>query len=226
MSSPPRQLALDLPHPPSYAREDFLVARENAEALSRIEAWPNWPNPALLLIGPRGSGKTHLGSIWAERAGALTLSGRDLERASVPDIAGAPLFLDDADEAAGAGEAALFHLINLSHEQGTSLLYAAPSLPDLWGLATPDLVSRLRLAPVVRLGEPDLELMRAVLTKLFSDRQVAVDPAVIAYVALRIERSLEAAANVVAALDREALARGKGVTRALAAEILRCGDGT
>ena len=59
------------------------------------------------------------------------------------------------------------------------------------------------------------------LFKLFSDRQLVVDPAVIAYIALRIERSLDAASAIVAALDREALARGKPVTRAMAGEVLR-----
>ena len=68
---------------------------------------------------------------------------------------------------------------------------------------------------------PDLELAHAVLFKLFSDRQLVVDPSVVAYIALRIERSLNAARAIVATLDREALSRGKRVTRAMAAEILR-----
>ena len=77
---------------------------------------------------------------------------------------------------------------------------------------------------MITLGEPDLELMRAALIKLFSDRQISVDPAVIAFLALHLERSLGAARDIVAALDREALARGKAVTRAMAAEILRLVD--
>ena len=62
------------------------------------------------------------------------------------------------------------------------------------------------------------------LFKLFSDRQLAVEPALVAYVALRIERSLDAARALVAALDREALARGGPVTRAMAARLLRDED--
>jgi len=88
-------------------------------------------------------------------------------------------------------------------------------------LKTADLLSRLRLAPIVALGAPDRELTQAVLVKLFNDRQLAVDPALIGYVALRIERSLDAARALVAALDREALARGGPVTRAMAARLLR-----
>jgi chromosomal replication initiation ATPase DnaA len=101
------------------------------------------------------------------------------------------------------------------------VLLTARGQPDGWGLTIADLVSRLRLAPIASLGAPDLDLTRAVLFKLFSDRQLAVDPAVVSYLALRIERSLDAARAIVAALDREALARGKPVTRAMAAEFLR-----
>jgi len=73
------------------------------------------------------------------------------------------------------------------------VLLTARGAPDAWGLKKRDLHSRLRLAPIVALGEPDEDLARAVLFKLFSDRQIAVDPAVIAYIALRIDRSLGAA---------------------------------
>jgi len=127
--------------------------------------------------------------------------------------------IEDADQI-GPEEAALFHLLNLAREHGASALITARLAPDLWGLKTPDLLSRLRLAPMLTLGEPSPELSRAVLVKLFSDRQLIVDASVIAYIALRIERSLDAARAIVAALDREALARGQRVTRAMVAELL------
>jgi chromosomal replication initiation ATPase DnaA len=224
VTTPTRQLALDLPHQPSFAREDFLLAPGNAEALRVIGAWPNWPSPTLLLIGPSGSGKSHLGAIWAKAAGARILRGEELASAAIPDLAAAPaLLIDDADKI-GRAEAELFHLLNLIGESGASALLTAARAPDLWGLATADLISRLRLAPVITLGEPDLELMRAALIKLFSDRQISVDPSVIAFLQLRLDRSLAAARDIVAALDHEALARGKAVSRAMAAEILRLVD--
>ena len=216
-----KQLTLDWPHEPSSAREDFLPAPENADALKWIDSWPDWPSPVILLVGPSGAGKSHLGVIFARRAGAKTISGERLVEAALPDLASAPaLLIEDADRI-GANEAALFHLLNFLRETHASALITASRTPGLWGLKTPDLLSRLRLAPVVTIGEPDLDLAHAVLFKLFSDRQLAVEPTVVAYIALRIERSLNAARAIVAALDREALARGKRVTRAMAAEILR-----
>jgi chromosomal replication initiation ATPase DnaA len=221
VTGPPRQLTLDWPHDPSYAREDFLEAPGNAEALRAILSWPNWAARMLMLVGPDGSGKSHLGAIWARTAGARIVAAETLPREPLVELAAArAMLIEDADRI-GAHETALFHLLNLTRENGAYLLLTARGQPDGWALRTADLVSRLRLAPIVSLGAPDLELTQAVLFKLFSDRQLAVDPAVVSYIALRIERSLDAARAIVAALDREALARGKPVTRAMAAEFLR-----
>ena len=106
-------------------------------------------------------------------------------------------------------------------ERGGSLAITARAWPDAWGLATRDLLSRLRLAPAVEIGEPDDALVRSVLVKLFMDRQIVVDGSVIDYLALRIERSLAAARSIVMTLDQEALAAGRAVTRPMAAEVLR-----
>ena len=106
------------------------------------------------------------------------------------------------------------------------MLLTARCAPDHWGLqqARSSLAAAARPARR-RSAQPDEALARAVLFKLFSDRQLAVEPAVIAYIALRIERSLSAARAIVEALDREALARGKAVTRAMAALVLKDGPG-
>jgi chromosomal replication initiation ATPase DnaA len=220
-----RQLPLDLPHEPSFAREDFLAAPANASALRAIDSWPDWAGRMLLLVGPAGSGKSHLGAIWARVAQAATVEAQSLSEIGLTEFAHAKAMLIENADRIGAGEASLFHLINLARESGAFLLLTARSPPDGWGLSKPDLLSRLRVAPVATLGEPDAELGRAVLFKLFSDRQLAVDPAVIAYIALRIERSLGAARSIVEALDREALARGKAVTRVMAASIFKDAEG-
>ena len=79
MMAPPRQLTFRWPHSPSFAREDFLSAPSNHEALAAIERWPNWAGRMLMLVGPEGAGKSHLGAIWARAAGAIALSGQELD---------------------------------------------------------------------------------------------------------------------------------------------------
>jgi chromosomal replication initiation ATPase DnaA len=212
--SEPRQLPLPLPHEPSFAREDFLKRPSNAAALALVESWPRWPAPLMLLVGPEGSGKSHLAAIFAEVSGARRPADLD-----GPPPPGEAYVIDDADALTGS-EAALFHLLNHARANGASVLLTAKSPPDLWGVATPDLLSRLRLAPLVEIAPPEPELIEAVLQKLFSDRQLLVEPSLIAYAARRLDRSLGAARALVEALDAEAMARGAKVTRAMASQWL------
>ncbi len=218
--SVPCQLALALPHAESFAREDFLTGASNAAALAMIERWPDWPDRALALIGPEGSGKSHLAAIWAEKSGARRIAARALgEIDLLGALATGALVVEDA--AGGLDERALFHLLNLVREEEASLLMTAPASPAGWRIALADLASRLRAVPVVALAPPDDALLRALLVKLFADRQLAVDESLIGYLATRIERSFAAARETVALIDREALRQQRPVTRALAAETLR-----
>jgi chromosomal replication initiation ATPase DnaA len=172
-----------------------------------------------MLTGPEGSGKSHLAAIWAHATGARLIAARALEEASVPAaLATGALVVEDL--AAGSfEERALFHLLNLAREQEAFVLLTARSAPATLGI--PDLTSRLKALPVVAMAPPDDRLLRAVLLKLFSDRQLPVDDGLIGYVATRIERSFAAARALVALLDAEAMRRKRPLTRALAAEILR-----
>jgi chromosomal replication initiation ATPase DnaA len=222
MSSFPRQLALALDHAESYAREDFLAGPSNGAAFVLIESWPDWPARAIALIGPEGSGKTHLATIWAAAAGARVVSGRHLGETDLPSaLATGALVVEDA--AALDDEASLFHLINLAREEGAFLLFVARSVPTLWPANLPDLASRLRALPVVTLEAPDDELLRGVVMKLAADRQLTLDDGVIRYLLTHIERSFAAARRAVIALDEEALRQGRPPSRALAAELFRDG---
>lgn len=214
---PPRQLALALEHPESHAREDFLAGACNEAALTLIESWPDWPANAVALVGPEGSGKSHLAAIWAACSGARIISGRSLEgtdpRAA---LATAALVIE---EAAAANERALFHLLNIAREEAAFVLFTTRTAPATWRVAIADLASRLRALPQVSLRPPDDAMLRGVIVKLAADRQLALDEPVVRYLATRIERSFAAARAAVAALDREALRQGRPATRALAAAL-------
>ncbi len=220
MPLPPRQLALALDHAESFAREDFLSGLSNESALALIDAWPDWPARAIALVGPEGSGKTHLATIWAAAAGARVVSGRTFGEIDIPAaLATGALVIEDA--AAIADERALFHLINLAREQGAFLLFTARTTPSLWPLALPDVVSRLRALPVVMLQAPDDAMLRGVIVKLAADRQLQLDESVVRYISTHIERSFAAARAAIIALDKEALRQGRPPSRALAAEMFR-----
>jgi chromosomal replication initiation ATPase DnaA len=217
----PTQLALALDHAESLAREDFLPGPSNAAALSLVERWPDWPSRITLLRGPEGSGKSHLAAIWGRAAGARMLSSRNLRSADVPiALATGALVLENLAEG-GFDEAALFHLINLAREERAYVLITARSAPAAWRIGVADLASRLRALPIVALEAPDDALLRAVIVKQFTDRQLAVDEGLVNFLATRIERSFAAVRSAVSQLDREALRQQRPVTRALAGELFR-----
>ena len=220
------QLHLALPSVAAMGRGDFLEAPSNRLALAAVDDSAGLPSGVLVITGPEGSGKTHLAHLWAERQGAAWLRAETLAVA-LPDLLAPPgpaaLVLDDAAQIAGTtAEEALFHLLNHLRGQGQILLTARQPVRD-WGLRLPDLVSRLTAAAHVPLAEPDEALLRAVLVKLFADRQVMVQPPLIDYLVDRMERSLAAAGALVARLDARALALGRPITRALAHEVLASG---
>lgn len=192
-----------------------------------IEGWQGWPSRKLILIGPHGAGKTHLAHVWANLSGARILPAAQLSEVEIPDIASAPVVVEDADMIAGDRtlEDKLFHLHNLTLAEGNSILLTASKPTNLWSLSLPDLASRMQGTPYTTLREPDDSLLAAVLMKLMADRQLSPSPSVLTYLTRRIDRSFEAARDVVDRLDAVALATGRPINRALAAQVLDKGVG-
>ncbi|MCE7029067.1 HdaA/DnaA family protein [Jiella avicenniae] len=212
-----RQLPLDLPHRPSHSRDDLVVSGANRLAVEAVDAWPSWPHPVLFVSGPPGSGKSHLAAVWAGQAGAVRA-----DRVGVGSIlseSGFRAVVDDADRGA-LDEPALFALVNAARLGGGSLLLTGRIAPAAIPFATPDLRSRLAAATTVSLGAPDDALLTGVLAKLFADRQIEVEAAALGYLVARMERSLDAARRIVAAIDREALAEKRRVSRPLLRRVL------
>src|SRR5258707_8940557 len=119
-----------LPHAESLTRDNFLEGPANASALALIDAWPEWPNRTMALVGPEGSGKSHLAAIWAEQAGARSTSAHALSAANVPaELATGALVVEDL-RATAFDEHALFHLLNLAREDEADILITARQPPS------------------------------------------------------------------------------------------------
>ena len=218
LSKPPRQLILNLEHEACHDPDQFLVSASNAKAHALVEGWPSWNDRTIILAGPAGSGKSHLASIWAARSEARIIYPGD--RLNVGEwLTPMVALIEDVDRAAHC-EHDLFHLLNIVQENDGWLLMTARTTPSLWMLTTPDLLSRLRLAPIVSIDRPDSALLKSVIVKLFADRQIKIDEEVVSYAALHCEQSLEAISKFVATLDDVGLTAGRRITRLLAAQTL------
>jgi chromosomal replication initiation ATPase DnaA len=217
----PRQLLLALDHAVSFAREDFLRGPSNVTALNLIERWPDWPDRIVALVGPQGSGKSHLAAIWAEATGARVLSAKLLPQTELSSaLATGALVLEDL-EFAGLDERALFHFLNFAREQSAYVLITSRSPLTTFPVHIRDLASRMRAVPSVSLAAPDDALLRALIIKLAIDRQITVDESLVSYLANRIERSFVAAHQAVRRRDEEAKRQHRPVTRAQATARFR-----
>jgi chromosomal replication initiation ATPase DnaA len=214
-----KQMALELPVANFITRDDIIEGAANSIALEMIDGWPQWPGLVVVLAGPVGSGKTHITKVWANKANARVISMDELSRLGDDRANDRPLLLEDA-RPNNINETELFHILNAKRAANASIIITSRSWPNEWDIKLADLSSRLRAAQLAEIGEPDDELLRKVLYKLFGDRQLPIEPNVIDYMVVRMERSLEAACQIVARLDTKGLAQKRKITRQLAGEVL------
>ncbi|MCG2842684.1 DnaA/Hda family protein [Sandaracinobacter sp. RS1-74] len=194
----PRQMVLPLRWKAALGQKDFYVSEANLDAVQFLDSWSTWPLPAAILIGPTGSGKSHLAAIFARRANAR--------------------LWDDADRT--HSEEALFHAWNAAMEERRPLLMTARSAPLDWNIGLADLRSRLAATPRVQIRPPDDALLEALFQKLWRDRGIDIPSEVASYVLTRIERSFESAARAVELIDSAAMAAQRPITIPLAREAL------
>lgn len=210
-----QQLPLPFAHHPEFAAADLVASPGNEAARAWLARTEDWPEGRLALFGEAGAGKTHLLHLWAARRGALLCAGAALE-AGAPPAAG--LAIDEAESVPDAE--AFLHLLNAARARRVPVLLAARTAPARWAVPLPDLASRLRATLAVPIGPADDALLAALLTRLAADRQLDIPEPVRMWLLRSLPRSPGVLREAVARLDRAALGRPRGITRALAAEVV------
>ena len=191
------QIALPLDWPDVEASDAFIVTASNEAAVRRIEAFGTWPVSAMILTGPRKSGRSLFARIMASHAHASVI-----------------------DDAETQSEADIFHAWNNAQQKRRPLLIVADAPPPLWRITLPDLRSRLAATPHVAFGEPDEALVAQLIARLLERRGVAVTPELISYLVPRVERSHHAVIDLIDRLDMASLSRRRPITVPLAREVL------
>lgn len=197
--------------------DPLIVSDCNRAAVEALAAFPGPLGGVMALCGPAGAGKSRLGQAWAERVGAVALHGAEAALIDPLELEGRPVLLDRAMD---ADDETLFHLFNLASAPGGAMLMLSRPGPGAWEVAVPDLRSRLDSVRVVPVEAPDDAVLTAMLEARFAERGIRPARDVVPYLLRRIDRSAQAAAEVVARLD----AAHRPVTRALARQVLEGGD--
>ena len=194
------QFGLPFDWPADEDQSDFIVTTANDVAVRHLDRWGSWPVRATLLTGPRKSGKSLLGRIFAARSG-----GR---------------LIDNADT---RPEAELFHAWNAAQESRVPLLLVTENAPPLWDIPLPDLRSRMQATPIVSIDPPDRALAESLLAKLLAKRGLPVAPDVAAFVSARIERTYVAIFRAVDLLDEASLSQKRAITIPFVRDVLAHG---
>lgn len=210
----PSQLVLPLNLRSAQSRDDFIVAPANEAAVAFVDAWPNWPTPAAVLVGPSGSGKSHLVAVWEEKSGAKRISADEKDYPS----GNSPLAIEDVDLTAPSE--ARDRLLFAAIESGRPLLLSARVPSSEWKALLPDLNSRFAALVNFSLWEPDDALLAGLARKLFADRQVEVPDTVINAMVAGLERTPSAIRDFVGHIDELSLSRHKPITTGFVREIL------
>ncbi len=191
------QIALPLDWPAAESSDAFIVTPSNEAAVRRIEAFGTWPVCTMILTGPRKSGRSLFGRLFAQRARARLI-----------------------DDAHVRDETEIFHAWNAAQAHHQPLLLIAAAPPPRWRITLADLRSRLAATPVVTFADPDESLIAQLIAHLLARRGIVAPPELVAYLATRVERTHRAVIALVDRLDSASLARGRPVTVPFAREVL------
>lgn len=219
----PEQLLLELPINEALAEEDFLPSNSNKEAITWIGNWPNWSDGhCLILYGPNGCGKTHLSHVWQKMTGAQIIKLDQLRSFDFTNSENFLMIIEDVmtDVKTHDAQENLLHLYNWIMEQGGYLLLTSNKHPKKWGIELADLSSRLLAANAVKIKHPDDELLKAVIIKQFTDRQVKISEKVLNYIMKNTERSFFAIRKLVSEIDEISLTEKKKITTAIVKRAL------
>ena len=182
------QLLLNFEIQKSYRVEDFIVSKSNFFAYRIIESWPNWEKKILNVHGERFSGKTHLSKIFVKKNKGIILDAKKFKFDSPDQLRFYQnIVLDDFIEQ--VDENSIFSLINFADQNSKFLIINSIKPFNKMNFTLKDLVSRSKNCLEAKILEPDDEMIKVLIAKNLSDKQVKIDNKLIEFVVKRITRS-------------------------------------
>ncbi|MDC3075853.1 DnaA/Hda family protein [Paracoccaceae bacterium] len=214
------QLVLGLTFKEALQKEDFFISSSNLEAVSLLDNTDQWGSGVLLLVGPKGSGKTHLSLVWCKENKAKYLKLESVLQEMERGFNHQTVCVEDIDIIADAErqkkskiEEGIFHLINSVGSRGGKLLISSSKMSNALCIGLKDLESRLQSFSKTNIKEPDDSLVMALLLKYFYDRQIHIKHSNLTYIATRINRTYSSIYNFVNYVDHKSLVLNAKLTR-------------
>ena len=214
------QLIFKFPFKIKYYEQDYYVSNNNFSAYRLIESWPNWPNKWLNIFGPKGCGKTHLSNILKKKIGVTQiLEAKNIDNESIFKLEKLDCLIID-NYANNIDEKLFYSLLNQSKQVNSYIVINSilPIRNNNFKLV--DLKSRAESFVSLGIELPTDELLRVIISKSFSDKQIEISPNISEYIIKNIERSYEKVFKFIKEIDDLSLSSGKSININLIKKVL------
>ena len=214
------QLIFTFPFKKSYSSQDFYVSKNNFNAFKLIESWPKWSSRFVNIFGPKGCGKTHLANVLMSKIQSVLTSAKKVDEEILSRYKTKEcLIIDDFEN--NIDEKLLYSVINMAFQDNKYLIISSPISLKKFKIKLKDLNSRFTSFIDIGIDLPTDDLLRAILTKNFSDKQIEVSKKNIDYILKNIDRSYEKVNSFVNSIDNLSLIKAKPINLQLIKNVLQ-----
>ena len=204
------QLIFKFPFKTNYFEEDFYVSENNFEAYKLIESWPKWSSRFINIFGPSGCGKTHLANILYKKINSFFIKASDLNNHTLSEIKIKECLIID-EYKNNVEEKLLYSILSQSHLSNQYIIINSLKPIQSFGIELKDLKSRFDSFVNIGIDLPTDELIKVIISKNFSDKQVKIESKLLEYIIKNIERSYESVFDLIDKLDDFSLSTGKSI---------------
>ena len=214
------QLVFKFPFKIKYYEQDFYVSSNNFSAYKLIESWPKWSGKWLNVFGSKGSGKTHLSKILEKKIDRVKIlnenevSSNILDKLNKTDCLIIENYNNEIDEK-------LFYSI-LNETKQLDNYVVVNSIKPLREneFKLKDLQSRINSFTFIGIDLPTDDLLKVIITKSFSEKQIKLEPKITEYIIKNVDRSYEKMIKFVKDIDQLSLSSGKSININLIKKLL------
>ena len=214
------QLIFKFPFAKKYYKQDFFVSSNNFSAYKLVESWPNWPGKWLNIYGSKGSGKTHLATILEKKINRIKLiDAKNIDNEIIQDLNNLECLIID-NYKNNIEEKLLYSILNQSKQlENYVLINSITSIKNL-ELNLKDLKSRISSFLFIGIELPTDDLLKVIISKTLSDKQISLNPKLSDFIINNVERSYDKMFKFLKDVDELSLSTGKSININLIKKVL------
>ncbi len=214
------QLTFKFPFKTKYYEQDYYVSSNNFTSYRLIENWPHWPDKWVNIYGPKGCGKTHLSNILKKKIKhSMIFDSKNINDEVISNLDGLEcIIFDNFDK--NIDENTFYSILNQSKQLDIFVVINSNLPLKDFKFELRDLQSRIDSFISLGIELPTDELLRVIITKSFSDKQIEINPKTSEYIIKNIERSYEKTFQFIKEIDDLSLSSGKSININLIKKVL------